>query len=131
MERAGRLMGCRVRSLKVRPGHKPAWRAEVSAVAAVALMQRLLPHMGERRSKRIVEVIATGAARPGTARGETHGQAKLTNDQVREIRDAYATGNYLGLQRDMARKYGMSQAAIGYVLKGKTYRDTHATLTKK
>jgi len=50
------------------------------------------------------------------ARGEAHANAKLTEDQVQEIRMSTAT------QRELARIYGVSQSAICYVRQQKTWK---------
>lgn len=49
------------------------------------------------------------------ARGEAHSNAKLTEEQVREIRGNTAT------QRELARIYGVHQATISYVCQRKTW----------
>lgn len=52
--------------------------------------------------------------------GTRNTNAKLTEQQVTEIRRAYAAGD--GNQYELAEKYGVSQAAIGSVLRNKTWR---------
>ncbi|MFR9773031.1 hypothetical protein [Nocardia sp. SC052] len=47
--------------------------------------------------------------------------ARLTADQVREIRARY--GGKYGQRRSLAREFGISESTIDGVLKGKTYRD--------
>lgn len=39
-------------------GYKQAWRARVRGGTAIAVMLRVLPHMGERRSARIAGIVA-------------------------------------------------------------------------
>lgn len=46
--------------------------------------------------------------------GIAHGQAKLNDEAVREIRQLYATGDVT--QRELARRYGISQGTIGKIL---------------
>ena len=48
-------------------------------------------------------------------RGERHGQAKLTESQVREIRDAYSQGTIS--QQSLATHYGVTQSLIGHVVR--------------
>jgi len=55
-----------------------------------------------------------------SAKGALHGQAKLTEDQVREIRRLYATGNFS--QRELARRFDVSPATINLVIHGKRWR---------
>lgn len=50
------------------------------------------------------------------ARGEAHANAKLTEEQVGEIRSSTAT------QRELARIYGVNQSNISYIRRGKTWK---------
>ena len=50
-----------------------------------------------------------------------HGMAKLTEEEVGEIREIYAAGGYS--QHRLAREYGVCQATIFYVLKNITWVD--------
>jgi hypothetical protein len=52
-------------------------------------------------------------------RGERHIHAKLTNDQVVELRKLYATGRYT--QMDLGRRYGMAQRSISQIVRRVTY----------
>lgn len=54
-------------------------------------------------------------------RGVAHGQAKLSGEQVREIRTRYAAGGVR--QTDLAREYGVTQMAISRVVRGASYVD--------
>lgn len=49
-----------------------------------------------------------------------HTNAKLTAEQVRDIRDAYNSG---ARQVDLAERYGVSQRAISLVVRYETYKD--------
>lgn len=51
--------------------------------------------------------------------GENHNLAKLTETSVREIRRRYAQGGVL--QRELAAEYGVSDVAVSYALRGKTW----------
>ena len=53
-------------------------------------------------------------------RGEDHKMAKLTEAQVREIRDKYATGEFS--QDQLAKEYGISPYSISLVVRKKTWR---------
>lgn len=58
--RAGLLLGGnqkKPRKRVQRPPHKPAFVWRVNGSRAVHVMKRLLPHMGSRRSKRIVGLV--------------------------------------------------------------------------
>jgi hypothetical protein len=54
-----------------------------------------------------------------TARGEHASKSKLTEAQVREIRTRYASGG-TGY-RTLADEYGVTFAAIRFIVKGKTW----------
>jgi hypothetical protein len=59
--RAARLLGNKVHSRNHRnPTYKRLHLGRVTGVRAVKLMQELLPHMGERRSAKIREILAEG-----------------------------------------------------------------------
>lgn len=60
--------------------------------------------------------------RENKARGERAGQAKLTAEQVREIRSAYVSGVYRKGAGALARKYGVSKPAIQAILNGESWR---------
>lgn len=53
------------------------------------------------------------------ARGERMPNAKLTADQVREIRRLYRTGQYVHNQ--LAEQFGVSPSLIGYVIAGRAW----------
>ena len=53
-------------------------------------------------------------------RGITHGMAKLTEDDVREIRRLYATGKFL--LRDLALQFGVSNATICLIVRRKSWK---------
>jgi DNA-binding MarR family transcriptional regulator len=60
---------------------------------------------------------ASGPVGPGRPhRGGRHHHAKLSTDQVREIREKYATGGIT--QRDLAERYGVSTKHISEILRG-------------
>jgi DNA-binding XRE family transcriptional regulator len=52
-------------------------------------------------------------------KGEKHGSSKLTETQVREIRNKYANGGIK--QRQLALEYGVSQQSINYIIHRKTW----------
>lgn len=62
------------------------------------------------------------ALRPGQMpRGENNSQAKLTEEQVREIRARYVKGGVL-TEKAMARLYGVSQTVVHALLSRRTWR---------
>ena len=52
-------------------------------------------------------------------KGEKHPRAKLTEPQVKEIRSLYIKGDREFGQHGLARKYNITQAAVGRIVKGK------------
>lgn len=60
--------------------------------------------------------------RHGThAKGTTHGRAKLSEDQVREIRRLYSTGDFS--QREIGHRFGVAQTLVSQILSGKVWAD--------
>jgi len=56
----------------------------------------------------------------GQLRGEAHGQAKLTRDDVIEIRRLYATGEHT--QAELAEMFGVSQRHISNIVRRKHWK---------
>jgi len=54
------------------------------------------------------------------ARGETHGRAKVTRQEVIEIRTLYATGDYT--QAELGRIFGVKQSTIGRIVNRDTWQ---------
>lgn len=77
-------------------------------------MQNAADVTTERRSQVTRKVIANGRR---TATGEHHGSAKLTEELVRQIRDAK------GKQRDIAGQFGVSQRSVGRIIRRENWRD--------
>ncbi len=74
------------------------------------------------------DMAAKGRARPGrkrpdclTARGEDAVMAKLTNAQVGEMRELYATGRFT--QAVLGRRFGISTMAANRAIRGLSYAD--------
>ena len=79
---------------------------------------------------------ARGRARPSVAgalnpmnrhpelvkRGEQHPGAKLTEDQVREIRRRLVDEAGFGIKARLGREYGVDEVTIGYIGKGKIWK---------
>lgn len=63
------------------------------------------------------------AAKTGlTNRGERNHAHKLTEEQIRSIRSEYVYGSRDKGQYALAKKYGVSQTAIRYILNGRNWR---------
>jgi len=57
--------------------------------------------------------------RASDRKGEKHGQAKLTDDDVREVRALYADG---WLQREIAEEFGIAQSNVSIICRGKAWK---------
>lgn len=55
------------------------------------------------------------------ARGENHKMVVLSNDQVREMREAYATGAHT--YRTLAKRFGVDPTQVGNIVNGKHRKD--------
>jgi hypothetical protein len=99
-------------------GWKPVYRVEVFGQQARDIMLMLQPLMGARRSAKIDEVLKKSSERLGIAIGERAGAARLRDWQVAEILKTHVPGSYKKgeSQSWLARKYGVSQAAVWYVI---------------
>lgn len=53
-------------------------------------------------------------------KGEDQRSAKLTENQVREIRDRYSTGDYT--QKALAAQYSITQGALAQIVNRKTWK---------
>lgn len=66
--RAATLMGSRIRMVYRTDGHLATFHTELSGDRAAAIMERLLPFMGARRSAKIAEILGQYARRRGVTR---------------------------------------------------------------
>ena len=57
---------------------------------------------------------------PDVPRGEKCGWAKLTDEQVREIRRAYAARE--ALQHELAARFGVAQTLVSQIVRGKVWK---------
>lgn len=53
-------------------------------------------------------------------KGGAHANAKLTNEQAKDIRRRYQEGEY---QMPLAKEYGVSQTVISLIVRGESYND--------
>ena len=67
--------------------------------------------------------MADMARKGRSAHGERHRNAKLTVEQVLEIRRCYAQGAML--QRELAVEYGVTQQQISLIVRGKNWLDSY------
>lgn len=71
-----------------------------------------------------LDAVAKGRI-PGNRKGvygEKNGMSKLTESQVRFIRQEYSSGS---LQREIATRYGVTQCAITNIICGVTWKNVH------
>lgn len=123
ISRAAVLMDCiyKENNRKTCAG-KTVWSAAIYGEKALLLMKQLLPLMGIRRQKKIKEVIKIAENRPGIAKGEACSQTKLNWTIVKEIRQK-AKNPYHGMQSELAKLYNVTQAAIHFIIKNKSWRE--------
>ena len=53
-------------------------------------------------------------------RGKDRAFAKLTDEQVQEIRNLYASGNHF--QRELAKQFGIAYQTVGNIVRGETWQ---------
>lgn len=107
VERAAKLMG--VERLSTNDPLTPGWSRTYAAYLggnekALDLMERLLPKMGERRSRRITEAAAVYRDQQA-ARPHVHGGI-LSEFDVRAIRSSASS------TRELAMKYGIAERTV-------------------
>jgi len=67
---------------------------------------------------------------PGyTNTGEDHHQSKLTKNEVIEIRNKYATGNFT--QEELANKYDIGRPEIGHIIRGEKWKGVGGKMLSK
>ena len=70
------------------------------------------------QKENMADAIRNDKLRP--CRGSLHGNAKLTEDDVREIRRLYATGTFS--KRALAQKFGVSDVMIGLIVRWQSWQ---------
>jgi hypothetical protein len=81
---------------------------------------------GVRKRRAALKADCGPVPAPRPARGETHHSARLTEDQVREIRARTSeTGTSL------AREFGVTQSAISAIRTGKSWKEAGGTVTRR
>ena len=90
---------------------------------------QVLRHLNDDPTDNRIENLAWGTQRDNMAdslhngtrpRGITHGMAKLTEDNVREIRRLYATGVFT--QQELALRFGVSCRMIRYIIRNEKWQ---------
>jgi hypothetical protein len=92
---------------------------------------QVLRHLNDDPTDNRIENLAWGTRKDNaqdamcngkrpTTKGTANGMAKLTEDDVREIRRLYATGNYT--LKELAIRFGVSNVAIGYIVWRETWK---------
>jgi hypothetical protein len=67
-----------------------------------------------------MDMLERGRRRVRTMRGQEHGQAKLNNEQVLEIRRLISEGVR---QADLSEKFGISQAQVSSIKLKRTWKN--------
>lgn len=68
-----------------------------------------------------INVLGRPIPKPYSMPGETNPKAKITWDQVREVRQAYATG--MVSQQSIAIDLGLNQSTVGRIVRGEIWKD--------
>lgn len=87
-------------------GWKPNYYVHLRGKPAVALMEQLLPFMGERRQRQIERALATY---------NPHLQRKLDPQQIATIKAKLAEGYK---HSDLAKQYGVDRSTISHIKAG-------------
>lgn len=64
----------------------------------------------------MADMVSKGRARSSNLKGEAHGCAKITNDNVMDIRASTQS------QRAIAKQYGVSQTLVGFIRRREIWR---------
>lgn len=72
-----------------------------------------------RKNRRATGLKNWRTQHPESTRGTLNPAAKLTEEQVREIRSK--AGTYFGVQSDLARKFGVTPAEISHIVHRRSY----------
>lgn len=70
------------------------------------------------------DMVKKGRSDSKAKQGSSNGRAKLTESAVRDIRYRYACGGHPN-QSDLAREYGVSDAAISDIITGRHWSHIH------
>ncbi len=68
----------------------------------------------------MLDMWAKGRGKNPVLKGEKHGMAQVTAEQVIEIRNSYATGTIS--QQALADRYGLGQTQVGRIIHGETWK---------
>jgi hypothetical protein len=110
---------------KTLSAHKVAWELKFGAVPDGLVVM----HKCDTRACVNVEHLQLGTYKDNMqdcskkrriAHGTRNPHAKLTDSDVREIRELYASGKHT--QWELARRYGVWQGSIWQIIKGKAWR---------
>ena len=104
-----------------RPPRKDMWRAYVCGKRAIALLEGILPFMGERRAERITEMLIS--AGKGRALG---GPRKLGTGAAHEIRVSATSGVR---PVELSQKYDVSLRTIYGILRGESWPEVAQNAT--
>ncbi|WNM70104.1 HNH endonuclease [Myxococcus phage Mx1] len=115
VEKAARLMG--ITYIHERAPKNPKWKTTyricVKGARAVELMKLLRMHMGQRRHKKIGEILeVVNIQNPGD------NTRKLTAEQAQEIKSLSSTQTV----SELSRRFGVSRTTVRKVVAGKSWR---------
>jgi len=97
--------------------HKTAYVCHLKGYRAADLMSELYPLMSERRQRQINRALENYIYKPNK-QGQNNGQAKLREQQVKEIKRRLALGER---QSVIAKAFNVSKRAVSDIKCGKTW----------
>jgi hypothetical protein len=126
LEKAASILGVKVFGpyKKNNPNAKDAWAVFINGKYAVALMMTILPFMGERRTNKILELIAYWKTLPGLfhpGEGEKHHSSLLSDVQVKDIRLRWKDGES---QSSIAEDLHIHQSTVSRIVRNKMRRNS-------
>ena len=119
MTRAAIILGAKLRKYSARKlEYNDVYYLALNGTPAKIWMERLLPYMSARRQEQIKISIERNKSFPGTPRGESHGMAKLNNEDVKRIRELVLEGRSVS---SIAELFDMSYEHIRRITTGKIW----------
>lgn len=108
-------------------GHRVIWMAAHGPIPAGLIVDHINRDRQDNRlcNLRLVDAKGNALNSPNKS-GEENANAKLTRDQVEEIRELHRNGKipYKGRRR-LAKKYGVSIGAIDHVITGRSWKEVN------
>jgi DNA-binding NarL/FixJ family response regulator len=115
IQRISNLLGVKYCSVRKRQSHwRQSYGLRIHGRRAVELMIQMRPHMSKRRQEQIDIAVASYEKRPD------RGASKLTDDQVRQIKELIRKGH---ASRSIAERFNTSYSCINRIKNHGTFPD--------